>query len=168
MRFLLDADTFIEAKDDFYGFEFCPAYWDCLLRENSAGRVFSIERVRQELTAGNDDLVEWAKKEGANLFLPMTVESGNSFKLVANYVQNMPASFDSQKNRFLSGGDAALIAYALAHGDTVVTRETYVPETRKKIKLPNVCHHFDVPILRPHEMLIQLGVRFVLEAPPYP
>lgn len=168
MRFLLDADTFIEAKDDFYGFDFCPAYWDWLLLENSAGRVFSIERVQQELTAGNDDLVEWAKNEGANLFLPMTLEAVQAFKQVSNYVQNMPASFDSQKSRFLSGGDAILVAHAMAHGDTVVTRETLVLEATKKIKLPNICHHFNVPTLRPHEMLLQLGARFVLEVPPSP
>ena len=92
MRFLLDADAFIEAKDDFYGFEFCPAYWDWLLRENSAGHVFSIERVQQELTAGNDDLVEWAKTEGKALFLPMTVEAGEAFKKVSKYVYGLPAS----------------------------------------------------------------------------
>ena len=27
-RYLLDANVFIEAKNRYYGFDFCPAFWD--------------------------------------------------------------------------------------------------------------------------------------------
>ena len=28
-RYLLDANVFIQAKNLHYGFDFCPAFWDC-------------------------------------------------------------------------------------------------------------------------------------------
>jgi hypothetical protein len=48
MAYLLDADVFIQAKNLHYGFSFCPAFWDWITRENGAGKVFSIEKVRDE------------------------------------------------------------------------------------------------------------------------
>ncbi len=56
MAYLLDADVFIRAKNLHYGLDFCPAFWDWLIRENQAGRVFSIEKVGDEIDAGADEL----------------------------------------------------------------------------------------------------------------
>jgi hypothetical protein len=36
--------------------DFCPAFWDWLVAQNEAGRVFSIEKVGDELAAGGDEL----------------------------------------------------------------------------------------------------------------
>lgn len=61
MAYLLDANVFISAKNLHYGFDFCPAFWDWLVRENKAGKVYSIERVGDELLAGADELADWAR-----------------------------------------------------------------------------------------------------------
>ena len=58
MAYLLDANVFIQAKNLHYGFDFCPAFWDWLIRQNQAGEVFSIEKVGSELLAGDDELAE--------------------------------------------------------------------------------------------------------------
>lgn len=31
MQYLLDANVFIEAKNRYYGFDFCPAFWNWLI-----------------------------------------------------------------------------------------------------------------------------------------
>jgi hypothetical protein len=69
MAYLLDADVFIQAKNLHYGLDFCPAFWDWLIASNAAGRVFSIEKVGDEIAAGNDELSEWAASRGAAFFL---------------------------------------------------------------------------------------------------
>jgi hypothetical protein len=46
MAYLLDADVFIRAKNLHYGLDFCPAFWEWLIAQNKAGRVFSIEGLR--------------------------------------------------------------------------------------------------------------------------
>jgi len=45
MTYLLDANVFIQAKNLHYGLDFCPAFWDWLVIQNSAGQVLSIEKV---------------------------------------------------------------------------------------------------------------------------
>ena len=52
MAYLLDANVFIQAKRLHYGMDFCPAFWDWLCEQNQAGKVFSIEKVADELAAG--------------------------------------------------------------------------------------------------------------------
>jgi len=69
MVYLLDANVFIQAKNLHYGFDFCPAFWDWLIVNNSADRVFSIEKVGDEIEAGGDDLSDWAGQRGSNFFL---------------------------------------------------------------------------------------------------
>ena len=42
MAYMLDADVFIRAKNLHYGFDFCPAFWDWLVRANAQELVFSM------------------------------------------------------------------------------------------------------------------------------
>ena len=56
MAHLLDANVLIEGKNRYYGFDFCPAFWDWIDAANVAGRVFSVEKVGDELAAIADDL----------------------------------------------------------------------------------------------------------------
>ena len=69
MAYLIDADVFISAKNLHYGFDFCPAFWEWLAQQNQAGKVYSIERVGNELLAGADDLADWARDRGTSFFL---------------------------------------------------------------------------------------------------
>ena len=54
MAYLLDADVFIRAKNLHYGLDFCPGFWDWLIENNSAGTVFSVEKVGDEVQAVAD------------------------------------------------------------------------------------------------------------------
>ena len=74
MAYLLDSNIFIQAKNMHYGFDFCPAFWDWLLKENSNGKVYSITKVGDELIAGDDELADWAKERTDGFFLPMKPE----------------------------------------------------------------------------------------------
>ena len=69
MAYLLDADVFIRAKNLHYGLDFCPAFWDWLIAQNRAGRVFSIEKVGDEVLAVDDELSAWASARGEAFFL---------------------------------------------------------------------------------------------------
>ena len=69
MAYLLDANVFIQAKNLHYGFDFCPAFWDWLITNNTAKQVFSIEKVGDEINAGADELANWAANRGPEFFL---------------------------------------------------------------------------------------------------
>jgi hypothetical protein len=68
MSYLLDTDVFIRAKNLHYGLDFCPAFWDWLVHKANAGLVFSIDKVADEIKAGQDELTEWANTHGKGLF----------------------------------------------------------------------------------------------------
>jgi len=69
MAYLLDANVFMQAKNLHYGFDFCPAFWDWLVAKNTTDDVYSIEKVGDEIEAGDDELTEWAEQRGPDFFL---------------------------------------------------------------------------------------------------
>lgn len=52
MKYLLDSNVFIQAKNEYYGMDFCPGFWDWLIAGNEAGIVASVARVHKELRDG--------------------------------------------------------------------------------------------------------------------
>lgn len=160
MAYLLDANIFIQAKNLHYGFDFCPAFWDWMITQNEQARVFSISQVGGELGDGGDALADWAHQRGEGFFLETDRQTLPALARVSQWVTAQdyePAAI----NTFLQVADYYLIAYALAHGHTVVTHE--VPaDSRRRIKIPNVCIGLDVACMSPYEMLRRERARFVL------
>ena len=58
--YCLDANVFMEAHRRYYAFDLCPGFWECLLNHHSGARLISIDRVRDEIAAG-DSLEAWVK-----------------------------------------------------------------------------------------------------------
>lgn len=86
MAYLLDANVFIEAKNRYYGMDFCPAFWDWLTAQNAKGTAFSIEKVGDELAAGGDDLASWAVQQGNDFFIPPDETMLAALALVSQWV----------------------------------------------------------------------------------
>lgn len=163
MAYLLDANVFIQAKNLHYGLDFCPAFWDWLVEANATGRVFSIEKVGDEVEAGADDLATWATARGSAFFLRPDAALLAALASVSAWATGQsyePAAV----NTFLQVADYYLVAHALAHGHTVVTHEVPSPST-KRIKIPNACIGVDVKCMTPYEMLRVERARFVLGRP---
>lgn len=60
MAYLLDTNTLIQAKNEYYAFDLCPGFWDWLDEKNGAGTIFSVQAVKEELARGDDQLAQWA------------------------------------------------------------------------------------------------------------
>ena len=158
--YLIDSNVFIQAKNLHYAFDFCPAFWDWLVEQNGAGKVASIEKVADELQAGDDELAEWAAARGDKFFLPPDDEVLPALGAVSNWASghgSQPAAVAT----FLQVADYWLVAHALAHERIVVTHE--VPaDAAGKIKIPNACIGVGLRCMSPHEMLRRERARFVL------
>lgn len=160
MAYLLDANIFIQAKNLHYGFDFCPAFWEWLLKQHEAGKVFSIEKVADELTAGNDELAEWTKKREDGFFAKPDAAVLPSLGVVSNWAttqQYEPAAV----NTFLQVADYYLVAQALAAKHTIVSHEI-AGNSRKRIKVPDACLSLGLKCMTPFEMLRHEKARFVL------
>ena len=164
MNYLIDANVFIQAKNLHYGFDFCPAFWEWLTLANDAQRVFSVEKVGDELLAGNDELAEWARERGVKFFLTPDVEVIDAFGRVSRWVSEQ--SYEPVAvNTFLQVADSFLVAHALAHQFVVVTHE--IPaDSRKRVKIPNICIGLGIRFMTPYEMLRVERARFVLHRQP--
>lgn len=160
MAYLLDANVFIQAKNLHYGLDFCPAFWEWLIANNTAGNVFSIEKVGDEIAAGGDELAAWAEQRGDAFFLapdPVILPALGTVSTWANGQNYEPAAIAT----FLQVADYYLVAHALAHQHTVVTHEVAAASLRK-IKIPNVCIGMHIRFMSPYEMLRRERARFVL------
>lgn len=58
MRYLLDANVFIQVRILRYGFDCCSAFRKWLAQRNRTGSTASTERVADEPGAGNDNLAD--------------------------------------------------------------------------------------------------------------
>ncbi|MFN3982905.1 MAG: DUF4411 family protein [Caldilinea sp.] len=160
MTYLLDANVFIQAKNLHYGLDFCPAFWDWLVENNVAGRVFTIDKVADEITAGGDELTDWMQNHGAALIRPTDVRVAAQFGAISIWAtsqQYEPAAI----NTFLQVADFYLIAHAMADGHIIVTHEVPANTTRR-IKIPNACIGLNLRFMTPYDMLRRERARFIL------
>ena len=170
MAYAVDSNGFIQAHNQYYGMDFCPAYWDWLLAANQSGLVISIDRVYDEIQAQQDDLAQWTAGPARNLFLPSgdTATVANLSRVydwVRDHVTAQGQKFYrvAAQNDFFSGGaDPYLIAHAMAHNHTVVTCEGDNPARRNKVLIPVVCHGLNVPCITLFDMLRNEQAKFVL------
>lgn len=165
MAYLLDANVFIQAKNLHYGFDFCPAFWEWVDASNAERKVFSIDKVRDELLAGIDDLASWAKARGNGFFLAPDSSTTPSLANVAAWASS--GNYEPLAvNTFLqTGADFYIVAQALALGHIVVSHEIPSNSTRR-IKIPDACLGVGVKVVSPYEMLRTEKARFVLGASP--
>ncbi|MCY3711645.1 MAG: DUF4411 family protein [Caldilineaceae bacterium] len=164
--FVLDTNVFIGAHNGYYGPDFCPAFWACILQFFHARRLISIDRVFTEIEKPVD-LIQWAQDTPNGFF----ASSGDQpvvtvYSTIMNWVQNNSQFKPEAKSEFATVADGWLIAYAQAHNAVVVTHELFRPNATNRVLIPNICRQFNVPYLNTFEMLRQLGVRFVLDPTP--
>ena len=162
--YLVDSDVFITAKNLYYSFGICPGFWKSVVHHHREGRVFSIDRVRSELLAGQptDDLVRWVKQQvPKGFFLPVDTDAvASAYEDVMLWVQRHPKYFDHAKAKFATGADGWLVACGRTQRATVVTNERSAPESRRQVKLPDVCDQFGVRRYNTFDMLRALNVGF--------
>jgi len=158
--YLLDANVFIEAAHRYYAFDLAPRFWEVLIRLAEAGQIQSIDRVKEELERGNDELATWVKGPFITAFVSTDDTSiFRSFAEIMTWVQGQSQFLDAAKAEFANGADGWLVAYAQVKGYVVVTHERPAPDARRKVPIPNVCEAFHVPFIGTFEMLRTLGVR---------
>lgn len=160
--FLLDANTYFEAKIRYYQMGFCPGYWDWLDQKYASGELSSILPVYDEIAAGKDDLAVWAKSR-RNQFSRVT--SGPiqvAMADITGYVYSMPRMNKGSVDSFLGGADPWLIATALVTNATVVTHEKLVPNDSTKVKIPNVCANYNIKYINTFALLSNLNAVFRL------
>jgi len=161
--YLVDTNVFSEAFHTTYPMDVVEGFWSAMKGQIDAGNVISIDKVKNELYSEAGDLTKWCKQNFPDDFFKDSTTAINDFKKLAQWANTMRHHFKTSAiDEFLDAtkADAWLIAYAMANDLTIVTYEVSAPQGKKRIKIPDVCHQFNVKYVKPMEMFRQLGVKF--------
>jgi hypothetical protein len=135
--YCIDTSALVDGWTRYYPPDVFPQLWTKLEDMIGAKRVIAPDEVLRELSKKDDDLYNWAKKNGA-LFLPLdsTIQAATQDILAV-----FPRLVDSERDR--STADPFVIAVARVRNCCVVTGEKSAGNP-KRPKIPNVCDHFKV------------------------
>lgn len=159
--FLLDANVFIEAAKRYYAFDIAPEFWNALLREAQNDRIRSIDKVKDEIERGHDELNDWVKR---NFYLYFVSTADQivleKYQEIISWAIQQPFTEQAQKELAeIGNADAWLVACAQTKGYVLVTEEKYNPMIQTKIPIPNICKQFRVPFIDTFAMLRYLKIQ---------
>jgi hypothetical protein len=159
--YLIDSDVLIDAKNRHYGFDFVPAFWDWITQQHQAGRVFTVQKVADEVLEGADELAQWMRIQPASFRIAAGPSDQVSLRAVAQWAANAHFTQGAVSD-FLQKADYYLAGQAATLGYTVVTQETSDLTSKKRVKIPDACSAVGVSSITPFNMLRAEKVRFVL------
>lgn len=162
--YVLDANVFIAAHRQYYSFDIAPSFWSNLLKLADKSKICSIDKIQHEIINPNDkspdELHQWTAENFRDYFERTDAQDVlDNYRDIQQWAYDHPQFTEAAKHEFASNADAWLIAYTKAKGYTLVTQETYNPQTRKKILIPVVCREFNVKYVNTFEMLKELEVK---------
>ena len=159
-RYVLDTNVFITAWRDYYARDFCPGFWECLEHYAREGRLLSIDRVLKEITQPKK-LVEWTSGVSDVLFASSADQQVvQVFSEMQQWVLENDQFLPPAKDEFARVADGWTAAFAKVRGAVLITHESFEPNARKRVKLPNVCREFGIVYRNTFDMLRELGIRF--------
>lgn len=165
MRYLLDSNTYIQAKNFYYNMSFCPAYWEWLDLKYAEGDLGSISSVYEELyqSQNGDELSDWVRERKSQFVDIDDNATQEKYMEIIQYTYELPNKSPDKVDLFLSKADPWLIAKACVTGAKIVTHEKTVPDNSKNVKIPNICKKFNVVCITSFELLQELNAQFILK-----
>ncbi|RUO48428.1 DUF4411 family protein [Pseudidiomarina donghaiensis] len=135
MIYLLDANSFIQAKNFHYRMNVVPGFWTWLVQKHEKADIRSIDHVYSELTKETptpDDLHNWSITNKHFFHDSKNTQTQQAYTEIANQVAQHSAYSQGEIARFLTGADPWLIAAARTIGAVIVTHEVMVPTNSTK------------------------------------
>lgn len=163
--YVLDTSCFITAKNKHYPFDIASSFWTKIQQLADAGKIVSIDKVKNEINRGNDNLKEWCGNNFQPVFFADSSLIIPSYQQVSTWASSRNDHFfPAAITEFLNAdeADAWIIAYALANNNqgVVVTSEISKPGKKNRILIPDACNELGVSCMSVIDMLRALGETF--------
>ena len=166
MLYLLDANTLIDAKRDYFEFERVPEFWEWIQHQGEAGNIKIPVEIYEEFEEARkadgerDELAEWAADPAVKSALLLDEEANPAlvFQVIAEGYCPDPTDQEIET----IGRDPFLVAHALADPEnrTVVTTEVSKPAKRRaNRKIPDVSRDLGVRCINNFQLLRDLDFR---------
>lgn len=163
MLYLLDANTLIHAKNDYYPLRRVPEFWDWLVHHGQKDNIKIPIEVYEEFSdtvdqdGKKDELASWADEDEVKNALLFEEEAKRDLVARVTYGGYLPNPKDDELVKI--GRDPFLISYALQDfpNRCIVTTETSKPKRQgANRKIPDVCNDFEVRCINSFVMLKEL------------
>lgn len=163
MLYLLDANTLIHAKNEYYPLGRVPEFWTWLAHQGGLGNVKVPREIYEEFsetvsrTGEPDELAEWANSNDIKNALLLKEQVDADLLRRVMYGGYLPNPTD--KDIVKMGKDPFLIAYALSNKENrcVVSGEFSKPSARgARRKVPDVCGEFGIQCIFKYDIIEKL------------
>ena len=155
MKYLLDANIFIEAYKRYYSESIVPSFWNFLIDHL---QIFTIQQVKEEIKKGKDELPQLIEKVK---IYPNTDFDDLSISdhILSTYNR------EEERRKFLDSPDFILVGLSINKREelTIVTHEKLLGKGSKKISIPNICKRFELNHCNTFEMLNELNIQLGTE-----
>lgn len=146
----------------YYPIGVAVSFWTWLSGQVEDGVIVCPRRVYQELAEQEDhrdELSLWVqnRRNKGLCIMPskeITAQVGDILNFVFAHYEG-PQAYD-----FSKGGDVWVIAHARDDAGTVITQESGLHPKARKVRIPDVCKHFQVKCLNTVDMLKELKAKF--------
>lgn len=159
--YLVDANVLIEAKNRYYAFDIAPGFWAWLDHAYQQALACSIDAVRDEILAGNDELADWARAN-TSFFNPIDQDTTRHFGDLTRWATSRTFTQAALAEFTGNNADYLLVAYAREHQHTVVTHERSQPNARARVLIPDACLAMGIGTTDTFQMLRQTGAHLDL------
>ncbi len=160
MRYIIDSNIFIQAKNRDYPFEFFPGIWEWFDQKIVSHDFLLLKPVYDELSSGNDSLADWVTQRRSYV----TDLNEDCYRQIGIIAEHVRTTYPDPKcwPGFLDVADAKLIAYAAANQSVIVTNEL-AKISCKKPKIPAVSAAVGIKCLSLLELFQATQPRFILQ-----
>ena len=137
--FLIDANALMTPYRFYYAFDIAPSFWDKLADAFKRKQILLLDKVKDEVLKGDDDLTKWIKdnEEIIDVCDYKTASVISNYQAVLQYIQTCGLYRESALAAWVPANiaDPWLIAAAKANNYTIVTLEA--PSVGLSTKTPN-------------------------------
>lgn len=147
IKYLLDANIFIESHNLHYHPSFCEQFWTWIVKGNEEGIFFSIDKIKNELTqqANSDDELSIRLRDQvipSSFFLkslgdPQVTKAYSRLMTWLNTTTThyKPKAIQEFQDHRIA--DPFLVATAMAYNYVIVTKEKPNPAAINRVKIPD-------------------------------
>ena len=159
MEYLFDTNIFVESKKNL-PMDVWPTFWRKMVELINSGKIYSIDKVKDEIDRGGDELTDWIRQYAPKGFF-LTQDGDVLAKLAetVNWARRSPVHFsDSAIPGYTNVADSYLVATAAAKKMVLVTYEKSNPLRKNRVMIPDACMAIDVRCCDLNTALRELGI----------
>ena len=159
MEYLFDTNIFVESKKNL-PMDVWHTFWTKMIALINSGNIHSIDKVKDEIDKGGDELTDWIHANAPRgFFLKQDASVMAKMAETIAWAQNNPIGFSpSAISDYVNVADSYLVATAAAKDMVLVTYEKSNPQRRNRVMIPDACNAIGVRSCDLNTALRELGI----------